>query len=342
MVKKRVDRFMFQDDDKRNALVSVVIPAHNEAAGIEHTVNAIQHVLDGCEVGYELIIVDDGSRDGTFEEVRTLERKHEGVKGVQLSRNFGKEAALLAGLEAAKGDALITMDADLQHPPALIPDMLAKWKEGFKVVHGIKRDRPGDSILIRWRATVFNYLLSRLGGIDVQHSSDFKLLDRIVADVIIQQLPEKRRFYRGLADWVGFEQACIPFSVVARNVGNGKWSMTSLIDLATTAVVSFTSAPLRIVSLLGLATLIFGVIVAADTLWSWFQGKAVSGFATIIITVLIIGSFIMISLGIVGEYIAKMYEEIKGRPSYLVTSRCGFEDQESTDCRDELMCKRNL
>jgi hypothetical protein len=118
--------------------------------------------------------------------------------------------------------------------------------------------------------------------------------------------------------------------------------MTSLIDLATTAVVSFTSAPLRIVSLLGLATLIFGVIVAADTLWSWFQGKAVSGFATIIITVLIIGSFIMISLGIVGEYIAKMYEEIKGRPSYLVTSRCGFEDQESTDCRDELMCKRNL
>jgi len=323
---------MIQENDKRNTLISVVIPAYNEAAGIEHAINEIKHVLDGCEVGYELIIVDDGSRDRTFEKVQELEKKHNGVKGIQFSRNFGKEAALLAGIEAAKGDAVITMDADLQHPPSLIPEMLAKWKEGFKVVHGVKRDRSSESRFTRWRAVAFNHLLSLLGGIDIQHSSDFKLLDRIAVDVIVQQLPEKRRFYRGLANWVGFEQTNIPFSVQSRGVGDGKWSIIALIDLATTAIVSFTSAPLRIVSLLGLITLIFGVIVSTEALWSWFQGKAVSGFTTIIITLLIIGSFIMISLGIVGEYIAKMYEEIKARPLYLVKSRCGFEDERNTNC----------
>ena len=145
--------------------------------------------------------------------------------------------------------------------------------------------------------------------------------------MIVQQLPEKCRFYRGLADWVGFEQIGIPFSVQSRRAGKGKWSTIALIDLATTATVSFTSAPLRIVSMLGLATLTLGVFVSVEALWSWFRGKAVSGFTTIIITLLILGSFIMISLGIVGEYIAKMYEEIKGRPSYVVTSRCGFEDE---------------
>ena len=318
---------MVQENGKLNKLVSVVIPAHNEAAGIEYAINEIRHVLDFCEIRYELIVVDDGSRDGTFEKVRELERNIRGVKGVQFSRNFGKEAALLAGIKAAKGDAVITMDADLQHPPALIPEMLAKWKEGFKVVHGLKRDRVGDNILTRWRALAFNRLLYLLGGIDMQHSSDFKLLDRMAVEVIVQQLPEKCRFYRGLADWVGFEQIGIPFSVQSRRAGKGKWSTIALIDLATTATVSFTSAPLRIVSMLGLATLTLGVFVSVEALWSWFRGKAVSGFTTIIITLLILGSFIMISLGIVGEYIAKMYEEIKGRPSYVVTSRCGFEDE---------------
>ena len=321
-------------ENKKNVLVSVVIPAHNEAAGIEHAINEIEQVLDGCEIEYELIIVDDGSRDRTFERVREIEKIHRGLKGIQFSRNFGKEAALLAGLKAAKGSAVITMDADLQHPPALIPELLAKWKEGFKVVHAVKRDRLSDSALTRWRATLFNRLLYLLGGIDVQHSSDFKLLDRIAVDVIVQELPERRRFYRGLADWIGFEQTGIPFSVDSRNSGESKWSMIALIDLATTAIISFTSAPLRIVNILGLTTLIFGVIVATEALWSWFQGNAVSGFTTIIITVLILGSFIMISLGIVGEYIAKMYEEIKGRPLYLVTSRCGFEEEDNTKQED--------
>lgn len=321
---------MNQENDKHGVLVSVVIPAHNEAEDIEEAVNQIQHVLDGSGFRYEMIVVDDGSRDGTFEKVRELERNQKGLKGIQLSRNFGKESALLAGLKAAQGDAVITIDADLQHPPSLIPELLAKWQEGFTVVHAVKRDRSSDSILTRWRAAVFNNLLAHLSGIDVRNSSDFKLLDRIAVDVIVQQIPERRRFYRGLADWVGFKQASIPFSVAMRSSGNGKWSVMALFDLAATAIVSFTSTPLRIVNILGLISLIFGFLVAADALWSWFQGKAVSGFATIIITVLILGSFIMISLGIVGEYIAKMYEEIKGRPTYLVASKCGFEEEKST------------
>lgn len=321
---------MFSENRKRNVMVSVIIPAHNEAAGIEHAANEILKVLGVCEVSYELIIVDDGSRDETFERVSALEQIHKGVKGIRLSRNFGKEAAMLAGLRASAGSSVITMDADLQHPPSLIPELLAKWREGFKVVHAVKRDRSGEKKLVRLRAAVFNTLITRLGGIDMKHSSDFKLLDRVVVDVFVRRLPEKRRFYRGLAEWMGFEQADVSFSVAERNAGESKWSMGALIDLAATAIVSFTSAPLRIVSMLGIITLLFGTVVAGDALVSWVRGKSVSGFVTIIMTLLIIGSFIMISLGIVGEYIAKIYDEIKGRPSYLVSERCGFEDSEDT------------
>jgi len=320
---------MSQLSERCSELVSVVIPAHNEATGIERTINEIERVLDGCDIVYELIIVDDGSRDGTFEKVVELETSHKDLKGIQFSRNFGKEAALLAGLKASNGDAVITMDADLQHPPKLIPELLAKWKEGFQVVHGVKRDRLNDCALVRWRAMAFNYLVGLLGGISVQHASDFKLLDRIAVNAVVGQLPETQRFYRGLTRWIGFRQTEIPFSVEVRNDGKGKWSMPSLFDLATTALVSFTSAPLRIISVLGLFTLILGVIIAGDALLSWFQGKARSGYTTIVCSVLIIGSFIMISLGIVGEYMAKIYEEIKRRPSYLVTSRCGFGDEAS-------------
>jgi len=311
-----------------NTLLSIVIPAHNEALGIADAIDVIAGVLDQCAIRYELIVVDDGSRDATFAKVQELCQERPVLRGLHFSRNFGKEAALLAGLEAAKGDAVITMDADLQHPPALIPQMLEKWREGAKVVHAVKEDRSHDSAFARLRAGIFNGILTRLSGIDVRNSSDFKLLDRTAVDVIVRQLPERRRFYRGLADWVGFEQASIPFAVEQRTAGEGKWSFMALVDLATTAIISFTSAPLRIVTILGSITLVFAFLVAVEALWSWLQGEAVSGFATIIMTVLLLGSFIMISLGIVGEYIAKIYEEIKARPSYIVDSACGFEEEQ--------------
>lgn len=310
-------------------LLSVVVPAHNEAPGIAHAIDVMLQALAPCGMNLELIVVDDGSRDETFDRVKDLSQTDARIKGLRFTRNFGKEAALLAGLRAAGGDAVVTIDSDLQHPPALIPQMIDAWRNGAMVVDAVKRSRDQDGAFARVRAGLFNSFLSWLGGINLENSSDFKLLDRIVVDAITRGLPEKQRFYRGLADWVGYPHASIPFDVAPRAEGQGKWTLWKLMDLATTAIVSFTSAPLRIVTILGFFTLVFGFAVAAEALVGWFQGRAVSGFTTTIITLLIVGSFIMISLGIIGEYIAKIYDEIKARPSYLVESMVGIEEDES-------------
>jgi len=282
--------------------------------------------LASCGLDLEIIVVDDGSRDGTFERLRELAQGDPRVKGLRFSRNFGKEAALLAGLRAARGDAVVTIDADLQHPPHLIPAMIDEWRKGAKVVDAVKRSRETDGMLTRLRARIFNAVLSSLGGISVRNSSDFKLLDRVVVDAIARGLPERHRFYRGLSGWVGYNHVTIPFDVEARAEGQGKWTLWKLAELATTATVSFTSAPLRIVTVLGLFTLAFGFAVGTEALVGWFRGRAVSGFTTTITTLLILGSFIMISLGIIGEYIAKIYDEIKARPPYLIETEVGIED----------------
>jgi polyisoprenyl-phosphate glycosyltransferase len=307
-----------------STLVSVVIPAYNEGANIKNVAAEVARVLEHSRVTLEIIIVDDGSMDETFEEACRLARADACVKAIRFSRNFGKEAALLAGLRAATGDVVVTMDADLQHPPAIIPELLEKWRQGAKVVHAVKRSRETDPWIVRMRAAAFNLLMARLTGIDIKNSSDFKLLDRIAVDAIIHGLPERRRFYRGLAGWIGYASATVAFDVCRRESGQAKMSFGRLLGLATVAIVTFTAAPLRIVTLLGVLTLSFGFLVGADTLLSWWQGKAVSGFATIILTSLILGSFIMISLGIIGEYIAKIYDELKARPSYLVETTMGL------------------
>lgn len=302
-------------------LTSVVLPARNEAAAIEKSISVIAGVLDGCCREWEIVVIDDGSSDRTFEILQALAAGDERIRGIRFSRNFGKESAILAGLRAARGQVVVTMDADLQHPPDVIPDLLDKWRAGAMVVNAVKSRRDTDGWMIRFRAKCFNKLLSSLGGINLQDSSDFKLLDKQVVDTVVTQLPERERFYRGLTDWVGFPSDSVSFEVSSRVDGEGKWSLWRLVELALTAIVSFTSAPLRIVTLLGVATLILGFFIGLDALISWLGGKAVSGFATIIITLLLIGSFVMISLGIIGEYIAKIYEEVKSRPAYIVEAR---------------------
>jgi glycosyltransferase involved in cell wall biosynthesis len=308
-------------------LLSVVVPAHNEEQGIAHALTVIGGILDSCAPDWEIIVVDDGSCDQTFERVGAASQTNARIRGIRFSRNFGKEAALLAGLHAARGDAVVTIDADLQHPPQLIPRMIDAWLAGAKVVDGVKRSREIDGALTRLRAHVFNTMLSKLGGINLGNSSDFKLLDRVVVDTITRKLPERERFYRGLSDWVGYAHTSIPFDVEARVKGSGKWTFWRLVDLAATATVSFTSAPLRIVTAMGFLTLLFGLVVGAEAFIGWIQGRAVSGFTTMIFTLLILGSFIMISLGIIGEYIAKIYDEIKLRPAYLIESKIGIEDE---------------
>lgn len=313
------------------ALISVVVPAHNESAGIVGAIEVIGGILESSRVHWELIVVDDGSRDDTYQRVCGVARRNPRVKALRFSRNFGKEAALLAGLRAASGDAVITIDADLQHPPSLIPAMLESWRQGAQVVDAVKRSRDTDGFVTRLRARIFNAVLSRLGGIKLDNASDFKLLDRVVVNAVAHVLPERQRFFRGLADWVGFRHVMLEFDVEARTAGEGKWTLWKLLDLALTATISFTSAPLRIVTFLGLFTLVFGFGVAVEALYGWIHGRAVSGFATTIITLLIIGSAIMISLGIIGEYVAKIYDEIKARPAFLIESAQGFVSHGSTD-----------
>lgn len=309
--------------------VSVVLPARNEREGIEATLAEVRRVLAGCDVDYELIVVDDGSTDGTFDQVRGLVPRDPQLRGIRLSRNYGKESALLAGIRAATGDAVITMDADLQHPPSVIPQMLARWRAGARVVHGIKRRPEGGGWATRLGARTFNRLVWALSGIDMREASDFILLDREVAEVLARGLPETQRFYRGLARWVGFRQETVAFDVVPRPGGGSRWSLPGLFELALTGLVSFTRLPLRLVTLLGLGTLVFAVVVAAETLWSWVEGRSVSGFATIEITLLLVGSAVMISLGVLGEYVGRIYDEVKRRPGYLVEERCGFQAPES-------------
>jgi glycosyltransferase involved in cell wall biosynthesis len=304
-------------------VISVVVPAYNEAAGLARTVDQIVGELATLAVVWEVILVDDGSSDDTFAQICRLSMREPRIKGLRLSRNFGKEGALLAGLDRASGHAVLTMDADRQHPPSLIPEMFSRWRAGAKVVHGVKRNRRSDPLRQRLGAQLVSRLLAKWAALDVHNSADFKLLDRQVVEVI-RNLPERARFYRGLTSWIGFPDDYVEFDVPARRDDGSKWSMWGLIELAITALSSFSSLPLRIVTLLGLATLILGVFVAGEALWSWMKGSAVSGFATIIITLLIIGSFIMISLGIIGEYVAKIYQEVKARPHYLVLETVGL------------------
>ena len=310
--------------------ISVIVPAHNEEPGIAAALREINNSLASCSGSYEIIVIDDGSTDATFHVLQELCNEQENLRAIKLSRNFGKESAMLAGLRAASGDAVITIDADLQHPPALIPEMVERWKAGAMVIHAVKRQRSSNTPMERVRAKIYNNLLKLLGGIDLRNSSDYKLLDRVIVDALVNELHEYQRFYRGLVTWLGFKQEKLYFDVASRQAGDSKWSTRSLIGLAITGIVSFTSMPLRIVTILGLLTLLLAVGVAAEALWSWFQGTSVSGFMTIVITLLLLGSFIMISLGIMGEYIAKIYEEVKNRPDYLVDRTSGFHEHDQS------------
>jgi polyisoprenyl-phosphate glycosyltransferase len=303
--------------------VGVVIPAYREAEGLVVAVGRIAAILAENVANYEIVLIDDGSPDETFARIQELASSNRHVRGIRLSRNFGKEAALLAGLRTVRGDAIITIDADLQHPPELIPEMLQRWREGAKVVNAVKRQRHDANPLYRWRASVFNRAFSSLTGINLLGASDFKLLDRQAVNILIDSFPEKMRFYRGLTAWIGLKQASVPFDVASRRAGVSTWSTRALLRLASTALVTHTSTPLRLVTVVGTGAMLIGLVVAVDSLVSWLEGRSVSGFMTLLMTTLIMGSAIMVSLGVIGEYLAKIYDEVKARPAYLVATTCG-------------------
>lgn len=298
-------------------MLSVVIPAFNEKENIGKTAGKLSEILDKEDIPFELVFISDGSMDGTYQEINRLSKQDERVKGAEFSRNFGKEAAIFAGLTLASGDACIVMDCDLQHPPEVIPEMYRLWQEGYEVVEGIKKSRGRESIFHKMSAGLFYGVMSRMMKMDMRSSSDFKLLDRKVVNVLLN-LQERNTFFRALSFWAGFRSVKVEYEVRERELGSSKWSFGSLIRYAVTNVTSFSTIPLQLVTVLGIVSIFFSVALAVQTLVKYLMGTAVEGFTTVILLVLIIGGFIMISLGIIGHYLARIYEEVKGRPRYII------------------------
>lgn len=299
------------------SLVSLIIPSYNEEENIENTVKTLTDLLSKQTFDYELIFVNDGSKDATYEKIQAAGALDERIKGISFSRNFGKEAAIFAGLQVSSGDACVVIDCDLQHPPKLIPEMVKLWNEGFEVVEGVKSSRGKESIFHKMSAGLFYKIMSKLIKIDMNATSDYKLLDRKVVDVLLG-LPEHNTFFRALSFWVGFKSTKIEYEVEERQFGTTKWSLASLAKYAINNATSFSTAPLQVVTVLGVVSIIMSIVLGIQTLVKYFCGTAAEGFPTVILLQLLIGGFIMLSLGIIGHYIARIYEEVKGRPKYII------------------------
>lgn len=300
------------------ALLSIVLPAYNEEKNIVNTAHVLAGLLEENVIDYELIFISDGSGDGTFSEILKAAAENSKIKGAEFSRNFGKEAGIFAGLELAGGDAVIVMDCDLQHPPQVIPKMWKLWQNGAEVVEGFKSSRGKESLGYKLSAGLFYKIMSKLIKIDMSASSDFKLLDRKVVNVLLG-LPERNTFFRALSFWAGFKTESVYFDVQERQYGKSRWSLWSLLKYAVTNVTSFSTLPLQAVTVMGVVAILFSVVLAVQTLVKFLMGTAVEGFTTVILLILIIGGFIMLSLGIIGHYIARIYEEVKGRPKYIIS-----------------------
>lgn len=309
------------------ALLSIVLPAYNEEQNIANTARVLTQLMEENQIDYELVFVSDGSKDATFAEIKKAASDNPRIKGAEFSRNFGKEAGIFAGLELTTGDAVIVMDCDLQHPPQVIPQMWKKWQEGVEIVEGIKASRGKESLGYKLSAGLFYKIMSKLIKMDMNASSDFKLLDRKVVQVLLE-LPEKNTFFRALTFWAGFRTETVEYEVQERVYGESKWSLWSLMRYAITNATSFSTLPLQLVTIMGLISILFSAVLAVQTLAKYLMGTAVEGFTTVILLILIIGGFIMLSLGVIGHYLARIYEEVKGRPRYII-SRITDNVQES-------------
>ena len=305
----------------RPPTLSVVLPCLDEASHLAASAGKIAATLDEIGVDHELILVDDGSQDDTWSVMQRLARELPGVRALRLSRRFGKEQALCAGLENARGRAVVVMDADLQHPPSLLPDMVRAWRdEGYEVVEARKVDRGDESLLSRIEAGLFYSLLRRVSGYDLHGASDYKLMDRKVVEAWAR-LPERNLFFRGMSAWLGFKRKELPFSVEERAGGRSSWSLRGLVRLGITGLTAFSSVPIHVVTMTGLLFLGFAVLLGIQTLYNWQTKQATVGFTTVILLVLITGSATMIGLGTIGIYVSRIYDEVKGRPRFLVAER---------------------
>lgn len=296
----------------------MVIPSYNEQENIVKAADEVTQLLESNNIAYELIFVNDGSTDKSWEIISGLVKLRKNIVGVDLSRNFGKESAIFAGLEIAKGDACVLLDCDLQFPPEVIIDMYNIWKNNdVDIVEGRKQSRGKENVVYKGFSHLFYKMINRASGLDLNAASDFKLMDRAVVDSL-NAMPERLTFFRAMSSWVGFKTERVYFDVRDRNAGQSKWTAGKLIRFAMNNITSFTSAPLQLVTICGVITMIISVIMGVNTLYNKFFGDASAGFSTVIILQLFTSSIIMFSLGIIGFYIAKIYEEIKRRPRYII------------------------
>ena len=300
-------------------LISVVIPLYNEGSHLRELLADLKTALQQTGCRFEVILVDDGSSDSTWAKIQDEARMSLELRGVRLSRNFGKELALCAGFERARGDAVIVMDGDGQHPPSLLPLMIETWRtSGADIIEAIKRRRGRESLTSKFGALTFYVILNKLSGFDLKGASDFKLIDRRVLDTWLA-MRERNVFFRGMTAWMGFRTIQIPFEVGPRRAGKSGWSYLRRAKLALIGITTFSSFPLHLVTFTGMIFFLFAVGLGIQTLYLKLAGRAFTGFATVILLELIIGSLLMVSLGIIGEYLARIYEEVKGRPRYIVS-----------------------
>jgi glycosyltransferase involved in cell wall biosynthesis len=305
--------------------ISCVVPAYNEAANLRLLIPQLTETLMALSRRIEIIVVDDGSSDDTAATAAMLSHEYP-VKCVFLSRNFGKEAALTAGIHEASGDVVILMDSDLQHPVAIIPLFIEKWREGYEMVYGVRANRDDESFLKRTLTNGFYQLLRRASRIPIQpDAGDFRLLDRKVVDSL-KALPERSRFMKGLYAWVGYKSVGVPFQVEERRIGTSTFNFRRLTRLAIMGMVAFTELPLRIAAIIGLLismiSIIYGIYVAIRTL---LFGVDLPGWATLVVAITFLNGMQLLAIGVLGEYIARIFNEVKGRPNYIVARRIGFD-----------------
>jgi glycosyltransferase involved in cell wall biosynthesis len=311
--------------------VSVVIPILNETRGLPALEQRLRGVLDGLGRAWEVVFVDDGSTDGTLEALRQLHQRDPRYKAVSLSRNFGKEIAVAAGMRFATGDGVVVMDGDLQHPPEVIPEFVEKWEQGYDIVYAQRLSRDTDAALHRWSARTFYRIFRLATGTELPDGAgDFRLLDRKTVDVF-NRMGERARFNKGLYAWMGFRSTGIPYEVEARFDGQSRWRPRQLLRFALDGLASFTTLPLRIWSYIGLlvgaSAFIYTAIFLTKTL---IYGIDVPGFPTLVISVMFLAGVQLISLGVIGEYLGRVYEEVKGRPLFIVSETIGT-DQTASD-----------
>lgn len=299
-------------------MLSVVLPAYNEEQMIKKTAQVVGDLLEKEQIPYELVFVNDGSKDHTWEKILELKEERAHIKGVCFSRNFGKEGAVFAGIAQAEGDCIAVMDCDLQHPPETLIKMYRLWEDGYQVIEGVKASRGRESFIHKMFAKTFYSIISDATGIDMSRASDFKLMDRQAAEEFLK-LPERNVFFRALSSWVGFKTTYVEFDVQEREAGESKWSFKSLVQYAVNNITSFSAAPMQIVTFFGVVFFVFAVLLGIQSLYMYFSGHAVAGLTTVILLLLLVGSILMFSLGVIGYYIAKIYDEVKMRPRYIIS-----------------------